>query len=164
MPDNWIDVPGWDRFQHYSGRRPLWIKNYTELLHKDEYLELTMPQRGLLHGIWLAYADNNGLLKTDRLHQVLDDFRTDSRSLLALEQAGFIEILLAKPLSLISLEHTRAREAAPRGVVQARHWIENGAAREIPTDRLAEVLADEFRIDDASAIADLVALARERNP
>ena len=38
---DWIEVVGWEKFQHYKSRRPLWIKTYTELLTKREYRALT---------------------------------------------------------------------------------------------------------------------------
>jgi hypothetical protein len=55
-PELWIEIANWDRFQHYKDRNPPWIKNYTELLHNPNYLELPLRLRGILHGLWLLYA------------------------------------------------------------------------------------------------------------
>jgi hypothetical protein len=101
---SWIIPANWERFQHYGYyRRPPWIKNYTALLHKDEYLELPIAARGLLHGIWLAYADRDGLLRTEDVRAALGlRYRLDAltRQLDLLEQAGLIVISASKPLNL----------------------------------------------------------------
>lgn len=97
---SWIEIPGWDRFQHYGlYRRPLWIKNYTELLRKDEYLDLPLAARGLLHGIWLAYADREGRLRKNDLPAVLLARARDAH-LASLNDAGLIAFSASRPLSL----------------------------------------------------------------
>lgn len=66
MPEKWIVIPNWDKFQHrdaWRGRRPIWIKVYTEVLDKQEYRDLPMRLRGLLHDIWMLYALTDGQLK-----------------------------------------------------------------------------------------------------
>lgn len=163
MNTDWIDVPNWDHFQHYgTSRRPLWIKVYTDLLRKDEYLDLTFAERGMLHGIWLAYADRNGRLRAGDLSAVLHD-RARISQVEALNEAGFIGLSASKPLFLNLKEVTRARETdtTSPAVRRARAWIRNGAAREIPREHLAEAIADEFNMVDPGEIADLVALATE---
>lgn len=164
-PRDWIVIPNWDRFQHYTHRRPLWIKVYTDLLRKDEYLELSFAERGLLHGIWLAYADRNGLLKTAELSAVLQD-RARQAHVESLNHAGLIGVSASKPLSLDLKEGSRAREAIPAtaNVRRARAWIHNGAAAEIPKERLADVIADEFRIAEPDIVRELVAQAQEWQP
>lgn len=164
----WITVPGWARFQHYGmARRPTWIKNYLDLLHKDEYLDLTLAARGLLHGIWLAYADRQGRLRRSELHAI-GGRSTRSKHLTSLSDAGLIEFSASKPL-LLTLEgpgtreehrdeHARARE---RRANHARMWIGHGLAAEIPRERLSEVIADEFKIDEPTLLAELVAQAQE---
>ena len=167
----WIVIPNWRRFQHYgAARRPTWIKNYTELLHKDEYLDLPMSARGLLHGIWLAYADRDGRLRSADLPAILLGRARDAH-LASLNHAGLVEFSASRPLSLTSEvqnQVTRARARAngtspDRSAERARHWISNGAAREIPIGRLAEVIADEFHITDPQLVGDLVAQAQEHS-
>ncbi len=92
----WIVIPNWEKFQHYKDRNPAWIKNYPQLLSDEAYLSLSFHQRGVLHGIWMEYA---------RAHRRLPDGtptvsrrlggRVTTATLQALEQAGFIEIVLA---------------------------------------------------------------------
>lgn len=101
--DRWIVIPRWDGadgFQHYSNRDPVWIKNYTRLLHSDEYMGLTLHQRGVLHGLWITYAASG--------RQIRDSTATVSRqlghrvsraTLDALNHAGFIEYSASKPLA-----------------------------------------------------------------
>lgn len=111
MAERWIVVPNWERFQHYgTARRPIWIKNYTALIRKSEYRDLTLSDRGLLHGIWLAYAEYEGRLRpkevaevihrpdgtsTERAHK-LHTFRTIER----LNHAGFLDFVASRPLLL----------------------------------------------------------------
>lgn len=110
---DWIVVPNWERFQHYGlYRRPLWIKNYTELLRKDEYLDQPLAARGLLHGIWLAYADRDGRLRRSDLPATLLGRARDAH-LASLNQAGLIEFRASKPLSL-SLSKQNSVEPPPR--------------------------------------------------
>ncbi len=53
----YLHFVGWDRFQHYGKRRPIWIKNYNRLLTSDAYRGLSGFRRGLLHGLWMEYAE-----------------------------------------------------------------------------------------------------------
>jgi hypothetical protein len=119
--DLWIVIPNWGRFQHYGKRRPIWVKNYTALLHKDEYLDLTLAQRGLLHGIWLAYAECNGQLKASRLHSWVSP-KTRLRHLEQLEQAGFIQL-----------------SASPEVEVDKNRVVSEGSKQETPVDKKRDI-------------------------
>jgi hypothetical protein len=99
----YIVIEKWDGphgFQHYKDRSPLWIKNYTELMSKDDYLGLTFHQRGVLHGLWLEYArarrqlPDSTVALTRRLGQ-----RVTRATLDALNHAGFITYSASKPLA-----------------------------------------------------------------
>ncbi len=103
MSEQWIVIPRWDGkegFQHYRDRDPVWIKNYRSLLTSEEYIGLTMSERGVLHGLWLEYASSNRAIRghtatlTRRLGQ-----RVTSAHLKALNDAGFIEFSASKPLA-----------------------------------------------------------------
>jgi hypothetical protein len=120
MTEQWIIVKHWGDFQHYKDRDPTWIKNYTRLLHDDAYLDLTLHQRGVLHGIWLSYAAADGQLRgsmatggrqgrdsTARLSRQLGE-RVTTATLEALNHAGFIGFSASKPPRLsASLEKLR---------------------------------------------------------
>jgi hypothetical protein len=94
--DGWIVVPNWDKFQHYRDRKPPWIKTYGSLLHKDEYLDLKPTSRALLHGIWLAYAQTDGVIRAHHLQKVIG-MRFKSEHLQALIDAGFVRLRASKP-------------------------------------------------------------------
>ncbi len=91
----YIYVRNWRKYQHGTAGLP-WHKVYGALLHDDAYCELTLAQRGLLHGIWmLTSLTGNGRVSYSQ--------RTLSRQLgcnrVLLEpliQAGWIEISLDK--------------------------------------------------------------------
>ncbi len=118
MTDEWIWVPRWDGpdgFQHYRDRDPIWIKNYTRLLSDDAYVALSLPSRGLLHGIWVAYAvsarrlPGNTLVLSRRL-----GCQVKRQTLEALVHAGFIEIIASDVLA------TRLQDASPHARPRAR--------------------------------------------
>jgi hypothetical protein len=161
----WIIVPNWQRFQHYGSiRRPLWIKNYLDLLHKDEYLDLPLATRGLLHGIWLAYADRDGRLREADLSSILLA-RARGAHLTSLNHAGLIDFSASKPLNL-DLEKERARARArpepDRRLQNARNWIQAGAAAEVPASHLERFLVEDFKIEPGSdMLGALIAQAQE---
>lgn len=99
--EQWIVVPNWDRFQHYSDRDPVWVKTYTALLHDEDYLRLSGHARSVLHGLWLAYASSNGQLPLDaRSISSRLQLRVSSSQLESLIHAGFIEVSASRPLAL----------------------------------------------------------------
>lgn len=173
MTERWITIPNWDRFQHYGlERRPLWVKNYTTLLSKDEYLDLSFASRGMLHGIWLAYASRDGLLRLSDLSSILHD-RARIRNVEALNHAGFIDFLASRPLYLSTTKDRRARESAtieppPLQLEQremaAERWIASGAAvayLELSDERISQVIEEDFKITDADVVANLVRRLRQ---
>lgn len=136
---SWITVPNWERFQHYGTyRRPPWIKNYTELLRKDEYTDLPLAARGLLHGIWLAYADRDGRLRQSDLPATLLARARDAH-LASLNEAGLIAFRASKPLPLSLIEEKeqpapKAPDAPP-------------ASRQLQVERLEPVIVDEDMLE-----------------
>lgn len=178
MPDNspqWIIIPGWqDKFQHYRDRTPIWIKVYTELLDREDYLELSFATRAVLHDLWLLYARSRGILRADpkRLSSKLGA-TVYRHQLERLNQAGFIQFSASKPLSLCSgdaspralarEEKSRERKdaastAALTGGSRATRQDENGTqrrplyhvmhdlVRNLATDYPDHALLDEFAI------------------
>lgn len=119
MPDRWITVPKWHDFQHYHTREAPWIKTYAALLHKPEYVDLSLADRGLLHAIWLAYHATDGRLRmrdvTREARCSPEDSLNIHRRLHRLSHAGFIGFSASKPLplSLNTEKHARASEAEP---------------------------------------------------
>jgi hypothetical protein len=98
----WISVRNWRKFQHYDPekRQPPWIKNYTELLHSNEYLRLPPGTRSLLHGLWLEYASSRCQLPLDTrsLSRRLN-LRVTMQQLKSLSRAGFIDIVASDALA-----------------------------------------------------------------
>lgn len=107
-----IVVPRWDEFQHYKDRDPKWIKNYTRLLASREYLNLSLRLRGILHGIWLAYAASGRELGASpaEVGLMLGDTSVRMRDLISLEKAGFVQLLLAPRYQDASLEVEKEKE------------------------------------------------------
>lgn len=55
-----IQVLNWPKFQHYKGRRPLWIKLYRDLLDRREWHELSGDASKLLAECWLVASEYDG--------------------------------------------------------------------------------------------------------
>jgi hypothetical protein len=163
----WIVIPNWDGddgFQHYKDRDPIWIKNYRRLLNKDEYLELSFHQRGILHSLWLAYAASNRQLidNTSTLNRQLGH-RVTRHDLETLNHAGFIRFSASKPLAQrkrkretskevsLSREKRRARTARKRAAAAAPT---NGGPAAAPKKKTAYerardwVLVAGWQLDD----------------
>lgn len=129
----YIWIPNWfgpDGFQHYRDRDPIFIKNYTRLLSKDEYVELSMRTRGVLHGVWMEYARSNRRLRGDTLTLTRRLGQKVIKSdLEALNHAGLIE-LIASDLLAERLQDASARASRARAPAQSREGEEEKQRQE----------------------------------
>lgn len=57
-----MKIKNWERFQHYRGRRPLWIKLYRDLLDDHEWHLLDPFSAKTLVSLWLIASENDGEL------------------------------------------------------------------------------------------------------
>jgi hypothetical protein len=57
-----LRIKNWKRFQHFSDRRPVWIKLYRELLDDVEWHELSPAPAKLLMMLWLLASETDGYL------------------------------------------------------------------------------------------------------
>lgn len=55
-----LRIAKWHEFQHYSDRRPIWIKVYTELLMNDKWCHLSDESRAHIVGLWLLASFYDG--------------------------------------------------------------------------------------------------------
>ncbi len=165
--DGWILVLKWDELQHYKNRNPPWIKNYLNLLDKDEYMELSPGSRALLHGLWLLVARRAGdsphssfidppcfPADTLRLSRALS-MKVSSHHIASLVHAGFIEVSASKPLASslakrgqnASLEREREKErerAKALSLAKSQKRDDPPAVRPRSTDELWDVLSEEL--------------------
>lgn len=116
MSEQWIVVRNWERFQHYKDRTPLWIKNYPALILSDEYRGLSLAARGLLHGIWMLYAQSDGKLgaSVEQLNSKLGA-SAKHHHLVSLIDAGFLEVRASEPLAHRYPREEKSRYPLPRG-------------------------------------------------
>ena len=100
MNDDWNTVPKWRTFQNCKARRPTWIKVYTELNSRDDWLGLSCGQRGLLVTTWLEYARANTHLTSKNLRRLCSkgDARYFRQHLEALNHAGFLHFHASEEL------------------------------------------------------------------
>lgn len=101
-------IPGWEKFQHYGNREATWIKNYVELLDRDEYMALTPTAVAMLHRLWLLYARRRGVLRRSLMTHAVTGVVARPSHWQELEMQGFITFSASKPLAL-PRAHARAR-------------------------------------------------------
>ena len=108
--DGWIVIPRWDEFQHYKDRQPVWIKVYLELADNEDWVKLTLAERGLLVSLWVEFGSARGQLPLSAVPARVRQ-KVLSRTIESLADAGFIDIVASKPLALSRARaQTRARE------------------------------------------------------
>ena len=103
---HFIHVRNWDRFQHPDTTRGRataapWIKDYTAQQSDDDYRDLTLAERGLLHSIRQAYALRkcSGIpANTAKISSIIGA-RVSKRQLKRLSHAGFIVFSASKLLA-----------------------------------------------------------------
>jgi hypothetical protein len=138
--NEWIVVPNWDKFQHYIDRDPVWIKVYTELNSRDDFLELTPSGRGLLLTIWLEYARSRGRLRAKTV-LLLCGPHSRYAHLKPLVDAGYIQ-LSASPRALAREEVKR--EKNKQALTQKPRPVDNsdpGRSNVLPKDPASAVEA-----------------------
>jgi hypothetical protein len=111
--DPWIVIPKWDKFQSRKDRHDPWIKSHIDQLDRDEYLSLTLAERGLLADIRHAYSRANGQLRAKILPGYIHA-RVRIKQLERLREAGFLDIVAAKPPPLGRQSAARGREEKER--------------------------------------------------
>lgn len=57
-----VRIRNWDRFQHYSGRRPPWIKLHSELLDNAEFMDMSVQTRWFAMTLLLVAARTNNVI------------------------------------------------------------------------------------------------------
>jgi hypothetical protein len=125
--DGWIVIPNWDRFQHYKDRDPTWIKDYVSQLDDDDWLSLSLTERGALQVLRLLYARADGKLLTSRAAEAIN-FRGAhvARILERLNETGLLELRASKPLALARSREKRREEKKDRASALAENPTPNG--------------------------------------
>ena len=111
----WVVIPNWKRFQHYSDRDPTFIKDYVSQLHDDDWMSLSLLERGALQLARLMYAAGDGKLRVNTLLDAISvRGRTGWSILESLNHAGLIEFSASKPLALARSREKRREEKTAR--------------------------------------------------
>ena len=125
IKERWIIIPRWPDFQHYKNRDPLWIKDYVKQLRNDEWMGLSLAQRGLLQGLRLLYAESNGVVSESGARRRLVGSESDARywrvHLESLNHAGFIRFSASKPLAL----EKENKQTLSKGLSNGNGYVEN---------------------------------------
>jgi hypothetical protein len=62
-----MKIKNWKKFQHFSDRRPIWIKLYRDLLDDIEWHDLDPLAAKTLVALWLIASENEGLLPSAKV-------------------------------------------------------------------------------------------------
>lgn len=86
----WIAVKNYKRYQHYKDRNPPWVKLYWDLLSDEDFIALTMVDRGLYCHFLLLASRHENHIKFD-LNYIRLQFKLDEiPDLSALFQKKFL--------------------------------------------------------------------------
>lgn len=109
----YLKIKNFEKFQHYKGRRPLWIKLYNALLDDFAYARLQDASKAHLVGLWLLASRTDNLIPYD-LPFIAQTIRaTTALDVDELVSSGFIGVyddasgLLAECLQVATLEKRR---------------------------------------------------------
>lgn len=114
----YIHVCKWEEFQARRDKDLPWIKVYVTNSSRDEWLDLSFADRGLLTSLWIEYARVNkgrvnplrGLREdTSSLYRRLGQ-RVSSPQLIRLEQGDWIMFSASQSRTLVGLEVEVERE------------------------------------------------------
>lgn len=126
-------VRNWGRFQHYSGRRPPWIKLYRELLDNYEFMGLSLASKAIAPLLWLLASESDDGSFDGEIERLAFRLRIDSKTLSGsineLIDKGFIDgasVVLAGCQQVATPEterETEKRETRKAGAFALPDWI-----------------------------------------
>lgn len=120
MAKQFLSVKNYDRFQHYTQRRPPWVKLYWTLLDDEEFVRLSLANRGLYcHFILLAsrYANH---IPYDLNHIQIMLRLPEKPDVSALIDAGFLLASRYRRASkTLDLAYSDARPLVQRSEIQS---------------------------------------------
>lgn len=91
-----INIVNWEKFQHYSDRRQIWIKLYIDLLDDYDYCLLNDDCKLLLHHLWLLASCYQNATPYDltflKRRIPIHTSRVSDKNIQLLQQANFIGI------------------------------------------------------------------------
>jgi hypothetical protein len=62
----YLQVKNWSRFQHYTKRRPIWIKLYLDILERPEFCTLSRADKWTVMELFILAAKNNNKIPLQR--------------------------------------------------------------------------------------------------
>ena len=90
---SYIEVVGWEQFQHYKSHNPSWIKLYQKLLSNYSFRALPDHEKYLLIAIWLMAARSQNRTRLDEKDiKAIAGIKSKRFNLSGLVGAGFIKI------------------------------------------------------------------------
>ena len=77
----YLRIKNWGELQHYSKRRPSWIKLYARLLIDDRFIELNECERGQLMMLWVVASQSSRFTVDRAVDKVVPVIQFDEKSL-----------------------------------------------------------------------------------
>ena len=85
---NYLRVKDWAKLQHYSKRRPLWVKSYARLLLDDRFNELGELEQLWLMKLWLVASQSSRFTVDEDAQRVVPVIPNDEKKLRVTIQAS----------------------------------------------------------------------------
>lgn len=140
-----IRIKNWDKFQHYKGRQPPWIKVYIELLDDVEWFNLSGTDAKALVMLWLIASETNGELPAN--NKLAFRLRIKETQLIQILEglSHYLEhdasTVLSPCLQHACLETETYREEAYREETEGEEELEGARVRQ-PATRPTRLSAD----------------------
>lgn len=109
---SFIAVKDFERFQHYKGRTPPWIKLYNALLDDYRFVQLSDAARGQLILIWLVASRHHNRIPNDREYIARAIHAKSKLQLDVLIEAGWLAVVTDAPAPLAERKQNASKALA----------------------------------------------------
>lgn len=149
-----IAVKDFERFQHYKGRTPPWIKFYNALLDDYRFLQLSDAARSQLMLIWLVASRHSNRIPNDEKYIAQAIHCTSRLQLKALVASGWLYLAAAAPVAERKQDASNALAERPQSAtLEKEREVEGEIEKETATsisparEALLGRLPEEYRHD-----------------
>lgn len=157
MKQSYIAVKDFERFQHYKGRTPPWIKLYNALLDDYRFLQLSDAARGQLVLMWLVASRHANRIPNDATY-IAEAIHCKSKLQLdVLIAAGWLSVVTDVALAECKQDASKPLASCPTSAIPE---VEGEKEREIEQASPPTVADDSVPDTARPALRQLLATAR----
>ena len=133
LKPQYLRIKNWEKFQHYKGRRPPWVKFHVELLDDYELMHLAISSQLVYDRLLLLAARLENLIPNDPKYVaslIHLPCRVVSSSIVDLIDSGFLEVACNQPASnglaeVYARDRDRDRDRDTRALEEVKSKIEH---------------------------------------